>query len=137
MIFSNHAQGPSRNNRRDRRGRGALRRARPARLLLTSFDRFRHVPDDGLVLPSHNLPFHGRHDRLDAITDHHRGRLEACAIPRTVVELIAAIFSRRLDSMQTAFALGETLAHAKYLVGDGELAREVSADEVFRFTNVT
>ena len=110
----------------------------PLRQFLASFDRFRHLSEDVLVLPSHNLPFHGLHDRLDAITEHHRERLElafeACAEPRTAVELIGAIFTRRrLDAMQTSFALGETLAHTNYLVADGRLARERTADGGIRF----
>ncbi len=51
------------------------------------------------MLPAHNLPFRGQHDRLDAIAAHHRDRLEvaveACAEPRTAAELIGAIFPRR------------------------------------------
>ena len=109
----------------------------PLRQFLASFDGFRHLPDDVLVLPSHNLPFRGLHDRLDAITEHHRDRLEvcheACTEPRTAVELIGAIFSRSLDSMQTTFAFGETLAHTNYLVGDGRLARQHSAEGGIRF----
>jgi glyoxylase-like metal-dependent hydrolase (beta-lactamase superfamily II) len=112
----------------------------PLRLFLTSFDRFRHLPDDVLVLPSHNLPFHGLHDRLDAIDEHHRVRLdaawEACAAPTSGVELISAIFSRKLDSMQAAFALGETLAHANYLISDGRMARQRTADDRIRYLRV-
>lgn len=109
----------------------------PLGQFLASFDRFRHLPHDVLVLPSHNLPFHGLHDRLDAITAHHRDRLEvthaACAKPRTAVQLISAIFSRPLDAIQTTFAFGETLAHTNYLVRDGRLAREQTVDGRIRF----
>ena len=112
----------------------------PLRRFLASFDRFRHLPHDVLVLPSHNLPFRGLHDRLDAIAAHHRDRLEmthaACAEPRTAAELIGAIFSRPLDAIQTTFAFGETLAHTNYLVSDGHLLREQASGGQIRFVRV-
>jgi len=43
------------------------------------------------------------------------------------------MFRRRLDRHQTAFALGEALAHLHYLVGQGEIARTTDQNGVDRF----
>ena len=95
------------------------------------------IPPETLVLPSHNLPFFGLQERVDALAAHHRARCEeviaACREPRTAVELLPVLFRRPLDRHQTAFALGEALAHLHYLMGQGALARMLGADGANRF----
>ena len=58
---------------------------------------------------------------------------EACATPQSGVELSAVLFNRRLDPMQASFALGETLAHANYLVADGRLEKQAAPDNGIQF----
>ncbi len=98
------------------------------------------LPPQTLVLPSHNLPFVGLHTRLDELAAHHRARcaevLAACAAPQSAVDLLPVLFRRPLDQHQTAFALGEALAHLHYLMRRGELARDLCADGVNRFVRV-
>ena len=95
------------------------------------------LPSDTLVLPSHNLPFHGVHERIDELAAHHNERctelLAACNRPTSAIELLPVLFRRRLDRHQTAFALGEAIAHAHYLIGQGEIARHAGADGIDRF----
>lgn len=95
------------------------------------------LPPDTLVLPSHNLPFRGVHARIAELAGHHEERcaevLAACVRPHSAAELMPLLFRRRLDRHQTGFALGETLAHLHYLIGEGEIAREPGADGVDRF----
>ncbi len=96
------------------------------------------VPHDVLVLPGHGLPFHGLHARIDELTDHHAARCErvadACrAQPLTAAELIPALFVRLLDPHQTGFAFGEVLAHVNYMLGRGELMREIGNDGIRRY----
>ncbi len=95
------------------------------------------VPAESLVLPSHNLPFFGLHARIDALAAHHQARCEeilaACAIPQSAVDLLPLLFRRQLDRHQTAFALGEAVAHLHYLMGQGRLDRGLGADGVSRF----
>ncbi len=95
------------------------------------------VSAEALVLPSHNLPFFGLHARIDALAAHHRARCEevltACATPRSAVDLLPLLFRRPLDQHQTAFALGEAVAHLHYLIGQGRLDRGLGADGVYRF----
>jgi glyoxylase-like metal-dependent hydrolase (beta-lactamase superfamily II) len=97
----------------------------------------RALPPDILVLPSHNLPFHGVHTRIDELAAHHHARcgevIAACARPMSAAELMPVLFKRRLDRHQTGFALGEALAHVHYLVGQGEIARATDNDGVDRF----
>ena len=50
--------------------------ANPLALFLSSLDKFRHLPEDTLVLPSHDWPFYGLHGRLDDLALHHQQRLE-------------------------------------------------------------
>ena len=96
----------------------------------------RQLPPETLVLPSHNLPFFGLHARIDELAAHHRARCEelvaALDRPRSAVDLLPVLFRRPLDQHQTAFALGEALAHLNYLEAQGVLDR-VEADGVQRF----
>lgn len=107
---------------------------------LASLDRYRELPDDTLVLPSHGLPFYGIHDRIDALLAHHDDRLriveECCASPRSAAELLAALFPRELDSHQTMFAMGEAIAHLNRLEHAGRLKRSRDDDGVIRFAAV-
>lgn len=107
---------------------------------LDSIEKFRALPDDTLVLPSHGLPFRGLHRRLDQLVAHHDERLDAlraaCATAegRHGVELTPVLFpGRELDEHQFVFALGETLAHLHCLDGRGQVERVVGADGVHRF----
>jgi glyoxylase-like metal-dependent hydrolase (beta-lactamase superfamily II) len=101
--------------------------ADPLRLFLDSIPRFRALPADTLVLPSHQLLFYGLHERLDQMRAHHDDRLEsareACKSGATAAETLPLLFSRRLDDQQVYFALGETLAHLNYLVAAGEMTK--------------
>jgi hypothetical protein len=89
------------------------------------------------VLPSHGLPFRGLHARIDQLIGHHQERLErtleACAMPLTLAEVMPRLFDRELDVHQLQFALGESLAHLNYLVGQGQLERRSGADGRLRY----
>lgn len=104
---------------------------------LRSLDRFRGLPEDTLVLPSHGFPFRGLGARLDAMAEHHEARLleiiEACDTPRTAAEMIPLLFRRTLDVHQIMFAMGESLAHLAHLAAAGRLARVIGADGLVRY----
>jgi len=112
-------------------------RGNPLRLYLESLQRFRPLPADALVLPSHGLPFRGLHHRLDYLQQHHDERLAetvgAIVEPRTASELVPVLFRRQLDTHQLGFAIGETLAHLHYLEAEGHAERHVDGDGVHRF----
>jgi glyoxylase-like metal-dependent hydrolase (beta-lactamase superfamily II) len=109
----------------------------PLKLFLRSIDRFTELPADTLVLPSHGLPFRGAHHRVQMLHDHHRDRLaevvEACSQPRSAADLLPVLFRRALDTHQTFFAMGESIAHLNYLWFQGKLARTRGTDGAYRF----
>jgi len=110
----------------------------PLRLFLESIARYRSLPGDVLVLPSHGLPFRGAHARVAQLEAHHAERLAelraACAqAPRAAADVLEILFKRKLDTSQIFFALGEAIAHLHHLHYDGRLARSVGADGVARF----
>ena len=73
----------------------------PLRLYLGSLEKFRCLSKDVLILPSHDQPFYGLHQRIDALEKHHGERLEAayeaCIEAKTSRELIPILFKRQLD----------------------------------------
>jgi glyoxylase-like metal-dependent hydrolase (beta-lactamase superfamily II) len=109
----------------------------PLKLFLRSIERFRELPAETLVLPSHGLPFRGAHQRVQMLHDHHRERLaevlEACSKPSSAADLLPVLFRRALDTHQTFFAMGESIAHLNHLWLRGELARMRGGDGIYRF----
>jgi glyoxylase-like metal-dependent hydrolase (beta-lactamase superfamily II) len=109
----------------------------PLKLFLRSIDRFTELPPDTLVLPSHGLPFRGAHHRVQMLHDHHRDRLaevlDACSRPRSATDLLPVLFRRELDTHQTFFAMGESIAHLNYLWLQRRLSRSRDSDGVYRF----
>ena len=110
----------------------------PLRLFLESIARYRELPADVLVLPSHGLPFRGAHARIAQLEAHHAERLaelraSCTAAPRSAQEVLEVLFRRKLDTGQIFFAMGEAIAHLHYLHYEGKLARSVGTDGVARF----
>ena len=92
----------------------------PLGLFLDSIARFKQLPPDTLVLPSHGKPFRGLHARVAQLEKHHQARLEellaAIGEPSSAAELMPVLFTRPLaDAHQVMFAMGETIAHLNYL----------------------
>ena len=112
----------------------------PLRLYLGSLEKFRFLAKDTFILPSHDQPFYGLHERIDALGEHHADRLEAayqaCTESKTSRELIPILFKRQLDSHQLGFAIGEAMAHANYLVADGLLRKARANDGIIRYSQV-
>ena len=109
----------------------------PLRLYLESLEKFRFLPKEVFVLPSHDRPFYGIHERIDALKKHHATRLEAavdaCREPKTSRELIPYLFKRELDRHQLGFAIGEAMAHANFLVTEGRLIKNRCQDGYIRY----
>jgi glyoxylase-like metal-dependent hydrolase (beta-lactamase superfamily II) len=88
------------------------------------------VPDDVLVLPSHNEPFKGLHARLQSLIDGHQRGLErlrrSLETPKRAVDVFGALFARdvRSDTHLLGMATGECIAHLNYLVQRDELRVE-------------
>ena len=110
----------------------------PLRLFLESIARYRELPQDVLVLPSHGKPFRGAHARVDELEAHHAARFEELKQALTqkaksAGELLGVLFRRPLDTHQTFFAMGEAIAHLHYLYYAGQARRAVGADGVMRY----
>jgi glyoxylase-like metal-dependent hydrolase (beta-lactamase superfamily II) len=109
----------------------------PLQLYLDSLGRFKDLPADTLVLPSHGKPFRGLHTRITQLRDHHSARLaevmQACRAPVCAADIVPIMFRRPLDAHQLGFALGEALAHLHKLWIDGILGREKDEDGIIRY----
>ncbi len=109
----------------------------PLRLFLDSIARYRELPADVLVLPSHGKPFRGAHARVKALETHHEERLkeliQSLKEPRSAAELLGVLFRRALDAHQTFFAMGEAIAHLHYLYYGGRAKRVLGDDGIMRY----
>ena len=94
----------------------------------------RRVPDDVLVLPSHNEPFRGLHARLGQLTAWHEemlGRLrDALREPKRVLDVFGVMFRRRVGLSLLTLATGEALAHLNCLIRRGQMTRELDAEGI-------
>ena len=106
--------------------------ANPLAEYLDSLDRFRHLPADALVLPSHGLPFRGLRVRVEELAFHHQVRLNALLdlmpAPTDAMTLARGLFPKPVAEGQGRHAFAETLAHAHYLVATDAAQKIVDAD---------
>jgi glyoxylase-like metal-dependent hydrolase (beta-lactamase superfamily II) len=110
----------------------------PLRLFLASIARYRELPQDVLVLPSHGKPFRGAHERVAELEKHHQDRFAEVInslreAPRSAGELLSVLFRRPLDAHQTFFAMGEAIAHLHYLYYAGRAKRSLGSDGIMRY----
>ena len=112
----------------------------PLAAFLGSLSRLGHLPEDTLVLPSHERVFYGLHKRIADLHEHHERRLErlleGCDKPITAFDAIPLLFKRQLDDHQLMFAMGESIAHLHYLHAQGKVQREMDAQGVRRYVKV-
>ena len=84
------------------------------------------LPEDVLVLPSHNEPFRGAHLRLQELIDDHENnmvKLKAlCAEPKRAIDCFPALFRSRITTGNTIMATGESIAHLNCLIARGEMS---------------
>jgi len=107
----------------------------PLQEYLDSLDKVRGF-DIELILPGHGDPFGGYGERIQELKEHHRERLdEIISILEKGKKNAFQIGSQMswdlsYDSwdffpvLQKMFALGETIAHLKYLEGKGKIRKE-------------
>ena len=112
--------------------------ADPLGLFLQSLNKYTHLAEDCLILPSHGKPFTGVHQRIKQLLQHHEDRLNDLRQgfeggDMNAMDAMALLFKRQLDPHQTTFALGESLAHLHCLWYMGELQRLPARDGVIRF----
>lgn len=89
------------------------------------------IPNNTLILPSHQEPFRGLFERMQQLIDDHLAQLNrlrlAVQAPITAIQARAILFDRELDLIQTILATGETLAHLNYLVHQGEIEMQIDS----------
>ena len=97
----------------------------------------REVPDDVLVLPSHNDCFRGLHARLDYLAASQLRTLERLRKTlqdrKRAIDVFAALFGRSIgetDGGLLSLATGESLACLNYLVHRSEASRTLDDDGV-------
>ncbi|HTT13213.1 MAG TPA: MBL fold metallo-hydrolase [Burkholderiaceae bacterium] len=97
----------------------------------------RVVPDDVLVLPSHNECFRGLHARIDSLAQGQERALArlrgALQQPRRAIDVFSALFARSIgdaDVPMMGMATGESLACLNYLMHRAEVASELDGDGV-------
>jgi glyoxylase-like metal-dependent hydrolase (beta-lactamase superfamily II) len=100
----------------------------PLKYWLHSSARLRErLPEDLLVLPSHEAPFMGLHVRLTQILESHKEDLSALfkllAEPQRAVDCFPALFKREIGKGLLGLATGETLAHLNCLLGRRRIRR--------------
>jgi glyoxylase-like metal-dependent hydrolase (beta-lactamase superfamily II) len=96
---------------------------------LTSLARLKTlVPDDVLVLPAHNDPFHGLHARVDQLIGYHEHslvRLQQLITDRKrAVDVFHVLFKREINDQVLSMATGESVAHLNCLLCRGDAVRE-------------
>ncbi|MBT4159707.1 MAG: MBL fold metallo-hydrolase [Gammaproteobacteria bacterium] len=93
-----------------------------------SHEKFREsIPNDTLVLPAHNDPFYGLHERLQQLIDHHEDRMlileENCVEPQVAIDLLPFLFKRDLEEHSLFMGLGECIAHLHCLMSHSRIER--------------
>ena len=95
------------------------------------------VPDDVLVLPSHNEPFRGLHARLDYLAASQQRALDRLlqrlSERKRAVDVFATLFAREIsvsDTMLLNLATGEAVACLNHLVQRGLARCELDAQGV-------
>lgn len=90
-----------------------------------------NLPGDVLVLPAHNEPFYGLHERMTQLIDGHEDGLakllDMLDEPKRAIDVFPALFKRKIGPEVFFMATGESLAHLNCLIGRG--LATVSRDE--------
>ncbi len=103
-----------------------------------SLDRLSEMPDDTLVLPGHGLPFRSVKTRVTELFTHHERKfaviLDTCAGQDfSVYELVRTFYPNPLSEFDMQLAMGECLAHVRYLLVRGQLSAKLDRHGVIRY----
>ena len=96
------------------------------------------LPNDLLVLPAHQNPFHGLHIRINQIIDSHRQGLQAVydylLEPKRAVDCFPSLFTREISDKLIGLATGETLANLNLLLQRGNISKNTDEAGVHWYT---
>lgn len=110
----------------------------PLSCWLASLDRLAELPEETLVLPGHGEPFCGVRTRVAELRNHHDRKLQfildVCAArPLSVYEIVQMMYPLLLPDFDLLLAVGECLAHIRYLVAFGRLDGTLDGHGVIRY----
>lgn len=95
------------------------------------------LPEDLLVLPSHEAPFLGLHTRLSQLIEGHEEGLDKLLAhldePKRAVDCFPPLFRRAIGPDDIGLAMGETLAHLNCLLGRRRIRRYPGEDGMHRY----
>lgn len=98
------------------------------------------LPEDALILPSHNEPFRGAPQRLTELMDGHEHGMASlvalCKEPKRAIDVFPALFRSRITSGNYGMATGESIAHLNCLIARGRIRRSTDATEVVWYETV-
>lgn len=98
------------------------------------------LPEDTLILPSHNEPFRGAPERLQSLLDMHENNMEKllamCVEPKRAVDVFPALFRSRITSGNYGMATGESIAHLNCLIARGQMTRTADNERVDWYLSV-
>lgn len=105
---------------------------------LATLERLAGLPDDTLVLPGHGLPFRGIKTRLAELYSHHENKLQtiisACTeTDHSVFDLVQKLHPYPLANFDQQLAMGECLAHVRYLLSHKRLDGELDNQGTIRY----
>lgn len=105
---------------------------------LRSCEKIRNqIPGNVLVLPAHQEPFYGLHNRLARLIKSHEKSLDRLLNfldePRTAIECFSPLFRRTLKGIHVQLAIGETLANLNCLIQRRLVERHTGEDGVHRY----
>jgi len=97
------------------------------------------LPADLLVLPSHQEPFYGLHNRLQELIDGHEKNLadlkDLISTPKRSIDVFDVLFARKITEEVYLMATGESVAHLNCLIGRGNATRETADDGVYYYSS--
>jgi len=92
---------------------------------------------DPLILPSHGKPFIGLRGRIDELIDEHNQQLQTiystCAQPRTLRQIMTALFPNTTQGISLALAFAEAMAGVTYLQEQQHLLRSIDSDGLYYY----
>jgi len=98
------------------------------------------IPNQTLILPSHQEPFRGLSERMQQLIDDHLAQLNrlrlAVHAPISPIQARSILFDRELNVIETILATGETLAHLNYLVHQGEVEMKIDSKGQARYSAI-
>lgn len=109
----------------------------PLASFLQSLEKMKEY-DIRFVFPGHGPIFQDAHDRIQKLVDHHQIRLtqiiDIIQVESTGWQICKKLFNRELSTHEIRFAMGETMAHLRYLQEEGQIKQASDPSGTIFFT---